>query len=106
MAADFPVRPVTEGKDACQFIILGLPECLLDQVAVKACFHDLIGRPVRMVGDYNVFPKSFDVLTYTVVILSEDELRLSILLLKSKLIKVFWEVKFFASLQVVLLKVF
>ena len=55
MAADLTIGPVSDGQDAYKVVVFGLTEGILDHVAMQAGPNDLIGRPIALVGDENVF---------------------------------------------------
>ena len=73
MAADLTIGPVSDGQDAYKVVVFGLTKGTLDHVAIQTGSNDLIGRPLSLVGDENVFPKLLSVETDPVVVLPGEE---------------------------------
>lgn len=93
MTADLPVGPVSDGKDAYKVVVFGLAESVLNHVAIEAGPNDLIGRPIALVGDENVFSELLNVEADPVVVLSSKELPLALGLLKGDLVEIFWQIE-------------
>lgn len=101
VAANLPIRPVPDGKDAYKVVVFGLTEGFLNHVAIQTGSNDLIGRPLSLVGDENVFPKLLNVETDPVVVLPGEEPPLSLILLKGDLVEIFREMELLACFRVV-----
>ena len=86
MAPYLAVRPVPDGKNADQIVVLRLPKRFLDHVAVETRPDDFFRRPCILVGDEDVLSKSLQVSANSVVVLPVKELPLCLILLKGDVI--------------------
>ena len=67
---DLAIGPMPHRHQADEVIILALPEAIFHRIPVQAGPDDLVGCPVHVVGNDNVFSESIDIPVDPVMILS------------------------------------
>jgi hypothetical protein len=80
-----------------------LAKGLLDHIVVKTCPNDGIGGPVHLVGNQDVFSKSFDVLADPLGVLAQDKTLLSLMLFNGQVVEIFGKMELLTGFVVMLL---
>ena len=89
VAADLAVGPVSDRAGANQVIIFAETKPVFNLPSIKAGLHDFMGRPIRVIGDDNIFAEHCLLFTDPVDILSKTHRQTVLGLLKTDLTAIF-----------------